>query len=149
MNKNSAGGENDIQKVINAGCRILSYASNTEKQLRVKLKKHGFSPELIDEAVEYFKEKRYIDDEAYVERAAEYFAGKKKFGVKRIKTELMKMGFSSEHISNVSFDEIDFIGNCGELLLKRGGRPDEKTIAALMRHGYSLSEIKTAYKQLK
>ena len=152
--KNGANGFNDevsdeLSSVIQAGIRILAYAPNTEKQLRVKLKRKGHNPDLIDSAIEYFVERGYLNDADYIERVSENLANKKLYGILRIKNELYHMGFSYELIQSLTFDDIDFEHNCAKMLRKRGGEFDDKTIAALKRYGYSGSDIKAAYKIIK
>lgn len=141
--------DKDLTEVIQAGIRILAYASNTEKQLAVKLKRKGYNSDLIEQAVEYFIEKGYLDDENYIELVVNKLAERKLYGITRIKNELYRMGFSYELIQEISYDDIDFVDNCAQLLKKRGGELNDKTISALRRYGYSGSEIKAAYGLLK
>lgn len=141
--------DKDLTEVIQAGIHILAYASNTEKQLNLKLKRKGFDSDLIDQAIEYFIEKGYLDDESYIDLMVNKLAERKLYGMTRIKNELYRMGFSYELIQEIPYDDIDFIGNCAKLLKKRGGEFNDKNISALRRYGYSGSEIKAAYGLLK
>jgi len=151
MNKKSGstGFDEDLSEVIEAGVRILAYASNTEKQLTVKLKRKGYSSDLISAAIDYFIERGYLNDTDYIQHVVENLANHKLYGIGRIKNELYQKGFSYELINQVSYDEIDFEHNCAKMLRKRGGELDEKTVAALRRYGYSSSEIRAAAKLQK
>lgn len=150
MNKPGPGKiSEELPEVIEAGIRILAYSQNTEKQLRVKLKRKGYNPDLIDSAIEYFIEKGYLNDIDYINHVVENLAKRKLYGAVRIKTELYRMGFSYELIQNLSFGDIDFEENCVKMLKKRGGEFNDKNITALRRYGYSGSEIKAAYKLIK
>lgn len=143
------GFDDELQKVIESGIRILAYAQNTEKQLRIKLKRKGFNPDLIDQAINYYIEKGYLNDADYIQHVVENLAKRKLYGMSRIKNELYRLGFSYKLIQDVSYEDIDFEMNCAKVLKKRGGDYDEKTIAALRRFGYNGSEIKAAYRILK
>jgi SOS response regulatory protein OraA/RecX len=129
-----------LSEVINAGLRILNVAQNTEKQLRTKLIRKGYAAAHIDEAINYFKSKNYVNDGEFIERAAQRLADKKLYGKKRVELELYKMGFPRELIASLSYDEleIDFEANCAKALAKH---PDTAT---LVRLGYTVSEIKKA-----
>ena len=146
---NSEEFSKDLSEVIEAGIRILAYAPNTEKQLTVKLKRKGFTSNLISEAIDYFIARGYLNDADYIQHVVENLANHKLYGIVRIKNELYRMGFSYELINEVSFDDIDFEYNCAKMLRKRGGQLDEKTFAALRRYGYGSGDIRAAAKLLK
>lgn len=123
---------------------ILSYADNTESRLREKLTAKGYSREAADDAVQYVISRGWLDERRQAEAALRYLAGVKLYGKRRIFQELRKRGFRREIIDGCDFDGCDFATNCLRLWEKRGKTDDERTIAYLIRAGYSGDDIRAA-----
>lgn len=145
---------------INSALNILVYANNTEKKLREKLYRKGYSNTAIDAAIDYVKGKGYIDENAQILDAAELLATAKLYGKKRIAVELYKKGFKRDAIASIDYTElgVDFVAGCAAMICrtyrlredeeKRRFVPDDRQIGALIRYGYSIGEIKEAVKLL-
>lgn len=71
---------------------ILSYTMNTERDLRMKLKKKGFDDEAIDFAVEKMKSCGYVNDENYATAYIETRAIPEGWGEQKIIANLLKKG---------------------------------------------------------
>lgn len=123
---------------------ILSYSDNTELRLREKLAAKGFSREAADDAVRYVISRGWLDEQKQVESALRYLAEVKLFGRRRILQELRKRGFRRTVIDSCDFNSCDFAGNCRRLWEKRGNTDDERTVAYLIRAGYSGDDIRAA-----
>ena len=67
---------------------LLTDQDRTEKQLREKLEKTGYSGQVIEETIEYVRSFGYIDDLRYSVRYIEYYRSKK--SVKRLRYDLLK-----------------------------------------------------------
>ncbi len=131
---------------------ILKDSDKTESQLRTKLKE-GFYPEdIIDETIDWAKEKHYIDDSRYASYFAECRSVKK--SKRAIMQDMLTKGFKRELIEktlgSMDFDEREQI----EAFIKKK-YPDissinhdqkSKLIAALMRRGYSYDDIRDVIK---
>ncbi len=129
------------EKAAKSAVSILSYAPNTEKRLREKLYHKGFSAEDIDFAVDYVKKKGYLNDQRQIAYSVESLATRKLYGVRRIREELYKSGYSRELIDALDFSEYDFAQLCEQYAAKRPNDTPEKLAAALQRHGFSKNEI--------
>ncbi len=135
--------------------RFLTLRSHSAQELYGKLlKKH--SPESAEYAVEKCRELGFIDDEDFAERYARELAEKKHHGPARIKTELLNKGIDKEIISNVLETlDIDFSSCIIDVIEKKyynclsDKKGRDKTVAALMRLGYSYSMIKEALSEYK
>lgn len=127
-----------------AAVNILSYSDNTELRLREKLTARRFSREAADDAVRYVIGRGWLDEQKQAESALRYLAGVKLFGRRRILQELKKRGFRRTVIDSCDFDSFDFAGNCRRLWEKRGNTDDERTVAYLIRAGYSGEDIRAA-----
>ncbi len=142
---------NDIptghKKATRSALNILDYADNTEKKLREKLFRKGYSEDEVDFAVEYAKRKGYLNDRRLAENAMERIANAKLYGKQRIVQELYNKGVSRDIISELDFSEIDFARNCAKRILQTKNRyaDREKLNAALLRYGFRYSDIKAAY----
>ena len=144
------------KKCIASAMNILVYASNTERRLREKLLRKGYSPEDVDTAVDYCKGKGYVNDLSQLSYTAQVMSGSKLYGKRRLVVELYKKGFRREDIAQLDYDEleIDFAANCAALLCrtaklytaeeKRAFVPDRRIMGAMVRYGYSVSEVKDA-----
>jgi len=134
---------------------LLSYGSCSKKNLYLKLKSRGFEGDVIDDVVEMLDKANLLRENETCIREAER-ALKKLWGKKRIISHLYSKGFDNEAISDAleSLSEVDFEENC-KILLKKDyqrrladAREDkaatEKLVAALVRMGYSISEIRSA-----
>lgn len=136
---------NDLDAAKKSALSILAFADNTELKLREKLKKKGFNDETVSAAVEAMKSYGYLNESRYILRAAEMLAEQRCYGKRRIVMELHKKGFSPELISQLDFDEMDFAEYCRNYISKNRLIYNEKTVAALLRRGYGIGEIKKAF----
>ena len=123
---------------------ILSYSDNTEIRLREKLASKGFSHKSADNAVEYVVSRGWLDEQKQAESALRYLAEVKLFGRRRIMQELRKRGFRRDVIEACDFNIFDFPANCRLLWEKRGNTDDERTVAYLIRAGFSGDDIRAA-----
>jgi len=142
MNKSA----DSLSRAKKSAVNMLSYADNTEKQLREKLSRKGFSKEDIDGAIAYLHEYRYINETAHAKRLCDSLVRVKLWGRRRIVREMKLRGFSESDIEAAGIDDIDFSEYCSLALEKYGKEDKDGTIAALLRRGYSLDEIKRAMK---
>jgi len=130
-----------------AALRLLEYADNTEKKLREKLLRKGFSPSECCAALEYVKRVGALDDRRLMERTVERLAKVKLYGRRRIVSELFAKGFVRADIDGFDFSEYDFAALCAERIKKTARRyPErEKMYAALLRYGYASADVSAAF----
>lgn len=144
-----------FRRAYNKGLDLLSRKPYSEKELARKLREKDFSDEATEYAIERLKELSLLDDERYAELLVEHLYSNKHYGEKRILQELLIHGIDRETARNAVLaldkDEINSI----VLLLEskfKGKMNDEKgkqrTVSALLRYGYSYSDIKSALKRL-
>lgn len=138
-------------KAIKKGSDLLSYSASSERRLAQRLKSKGFDKESAEFAASKLKTMGAINEKIDVERALNVYL-KKLWGKKRIYKELCAKGYEREYIIS-ALDEVDgevFEENCALLLKKKykilpsDPAEQKKIIAALIRYGYSFSEIKKA-----
>lgn len=129
---------------------LLKSSAKTEMELRRKLKS-GFYPQAaIEETVRFLREYHYLDDQQYARNYMELY-GKKKSRAE-LTQALMRRGIERELIKELCEEsQPDTAASIQAILKKRGcpgGQDDprkkEKTIAYLMRRGFSWEEIRRA-----
>ena len=106
-------------------------------------------------ATELMIEKGFIDDNKYAEKLFDYLSGKK-YSKSHIIAEMRKRGIDKDIVDNVvSCREIDSVEIICDLLntkysLKiKAENGKEKVISALLRKGFSYSDIKSAFYRME
>ncbi|PID67444.1 MAG: recombinase RecX [Fusobacteriales bacterium] len=117
------------------------------KEIKQKLReKHNF-PEIIDEVLEEFLEKDYINDE---ERARSYAKLHQNYGPKKLYMIFSQMGLEREIIEEVlKEDSSEQVNKIKEQWFRLGNKTIEKKIASLMRKGFLYRDIKETISSLK
>lgn len=132
--------------------RILSRRDHSRKELKDKAYKKGYSGSFIDEILDEFEQKEYINDHKFAEK---YAADKFEFndwGPYKIRTQLFKKGISkavTERVINNTFGDQAIKESMLTLITKRKKRylrePEEKrrkkVFDYLMRKGYDSANI--------
>lgn len=142
---------------IKKGLSLLEYAQNTVKTLKRKLIQKGYSAQASTEAVDYLLSHGFINERNDAQLFSETLAKRKLYGRNRIKKELYAKGFDVDVIKEVMFsmDDEDFVEICAKRMDMMGGgvlltdrNQRQKTVAALMRYGFSYEDIKAAAERL-
>ncbi len=134
---------------------LLQKKDYTEKQLRDKLNEGLYPREIVDEAIEYVKSYKYLNDERYARDYITYHMSTRSRA--RIIQDLTGKGISKDDLMPIIEElyaedngeaELDQIKT---LLIKKHYDPQtsdykekQKLMAFLMRKGYNLSDIKRA-----
>ncbi|MBQ7321860.1 MAG: RecX family transcriptional regulator [Clostridia bacterium] len=141
---------------IRKGMSLLSYGAQSEKNMRQKLRARGFAPEVAAEAAAYLKGQGWMNEAEDALRLAQS-CRRKHWGERRILSHLFEKGYSEAAVNEVrdALAEEDFLPDCMALIRSRyHGVPtdrheQQKVTAALMRYGYSLSEIREAMSRIR
>ena len=93
--------------------RLLEFRSHSERELSDKLKRAGAKEEDIDEILEFCRNYSFLDDRKYAIAKAKDLKNLKKYGKRRIKSELYSKGIDAEYVEEaVSYldeDEEDML----------------------------------------
>lgn len=144
--------ESDYARAKSRALWYLSRSDHSQKALRDKLIAAGFGFDACEAAVNRMAELGLVDDERYARRLAEYLSasGSSK---KEIRYKLSMKGISSDIIKEIFCeDETDEREKIARLIetkyrSKLGSEKDvEKVFAALVRKGFSYSDIKSVLK---
>ncbi len=131
---------------------LLMGREYTEHQIREKLRQGLYPEEAIDEAVDYLKSYRYIDDRRYVKDYIVYYSESRSRG--RIEQDLFRRGIAKELIHTVYEEDLceeelpDEIPLMEKWLEKKKYKKEsadyqekQKMKAFLYRKGFSLENI--------
>lgn len=136
--------------------RLLTFRAHSEKELSEKLRVAGASDENIEKTLDFCRRYNFVDDLQYAKLKARDLKNLKKYGKRRIETELRSKGiseeFAEEALSELNFDDAE------ETLLplvqkKLGGNFEKKSVDRCIRYfmyrGYDLREIKECINELQ
>ena len=132
---------------------LLEQRDLTEKQLRDKLVRRGYSEAVAGDTIAYVKSFNYIDDLRYAKHYIEYRKAMK--SRRKINEDLMKKGISRDIISVAMEDCGDWNEDCQiEALLKKKSYDSEmadtsekrRVYGFLMRRGYQPDDIRRLMK---
>ncbi len=140
-----------FRRAYNKGLDFLSRRPYGTNELIKKLCEKGHEKEAAQKACERLLELGLLNDEEYAKTLSNDLLHRKNYGIKRIKQELIFRGIDREIAENV----VESLDNNPQksiiLLVKKkysNKINDEKgrkrTVDALLRLGYSYSDIKTA-----
>lgn len=133
-------------KVIYSTLNFLSYRQRSEKEIYSKLISKGYKEEYVLKAIEYCKERNYIDDKLFAENYIKDKTNLNKYGSIRIRYDLIAKGIDKDIIDEVlDLDFDDEYIRAYELAAKRvkSYRNDDKNAiyrklgGFLHRKGYS------------
>ena len=133
--------EDELFRAERRALSILSYADNSERMLRMKLSRLGFSREAIAHAVKTAVGNGYIDEERQLRIKISELANIKLRGRYYILEYLRGRGYDiglvSEVIDKLSDEgEIDFQASFERLAEKKGTRAREEKLTLLKKYGY-------------
>ncbi|MCH5317753.1 MAG: regulatory protein RecX [Eubacterium sp.] len=145
----------NYRKAFNKCADLLSRRDHSIKELRDKLLR-TVDEASADKAVDKFIEMGYLDDEKFARALAEHLYDMKHYSDSHVKQELYQRGISRDIINDiVESAENDPVESVMTIINKKylnklnmeGGR--EKVIAAMVRKGFSYSDIKSALEQIE
>jgi len=129
---------------------LLSYKARTTSELRQRLTRKGYSPDVISHTLQRLTELKMIDDAGFARRFTEDRVTIGHKGKWRIRGELLKRGVAKEHIEDAlatAPDETAAAREVAEKYLSRNRRlePDvlkRRLYALLARRGFSPDTIR-------
>ena len=149
--------DEEAKKAAKKAMELIAYQDRTEKELKERLYRAGFSEKAAEEAMNYVMSFGYINDRRYVENYLMFQSGKR--SKKEIIYRLQQKGIPSDLIEEIleekgGIDEREAI----EMLLEKRLKGREfseveynerrKIFAYLGRKGYDISQIKKVFSKL-
>ncbi|MCX6013036.1 MAG: RecX family transcriptional regulator [Chloroflexi bacterium] len=94
----------NLHNAMNIAVRYLSYHTQSEATIRLKLKQHHFEKDILDSVIQQLQERHLIDDIAFAEYWKESRSNNSPRSKKMIDIELKRKGISNETVSKVTSD---------------------------------------------
>lgn len=128
--------------------KLLSFCDRSEKEIREKILKKGYSEAECEEAIAFCREYGYIDDTRFAEHFVHDAVQLKKLGKSRIEMELRQKGIAPDILK----EAVEDIGDEREVLKseieRRFGNLDfsdkkvkNKVLGYFARRGFKLRDI--------
>jgi len=147
--------QSQICEAVTRGMSMLAYAPSSEKHLINKLRQRGYDGRIAKTAAAYLTRMGYIHEIEDAVREAERCV-KKRWGRRRIASSLLEKGYTDEAITEAlaSLEEDVMLENCvievrKRALLWEDAEQRKKAYAALLRLGYSSSQISLALEKAR
>lgn len=145
----------DFCSALNKGASLLSYGANSKRALELKLRRHGYDSELCDRVGDELERRGLIREQNDADSVVRVCL-RSGYGYSRIVAKLRQKGYGDEVIraATEDIDDSVYVKNCAAIIQKKYGFvPDDtegrrKLTAALVRYGYSFSQIKSAMRTL-
>ena len=132
--------------------RYILYKRRTEQEVRTKFK-NDIQEEMLDDAIQYLKEAKYIDDEEYIERIVNNFKILKKMSIIELKYKLQAKGLNKDLIEDYIYQNkenlIEYEINSAEKIIQKRDQEKPEIIAYLMKKGYKRDSINKAFERVE
>lgn len=129
--------------------RLLEFRSHSERELSDKLRRNGAAQEHIDMALTFCREYGFVNDSGYAMRKAADLYNLKKYGRRRICSELKTLGIDDADITEAinALDPDTERDNLRAIAQKKlGGDMSKKNVDKCIRYlicrGYDFYDIK-------
>lgn len=99
LSKKAASYEDLLAQVRRYCFLLLKFRMRSEAELRQRLKQKKFTPEIIEEAVDFLKDREFINDRVFAKAWVDWRV-KRPYGLRRIAQELKVKGIAEEIISS-------------------------------------------------
>ena len=142
-------------EAIRMGMSLLYYGDLSERRMVYKLTARGMERAVAQKAAHYLCERGLLQEtESAVHRARQ--SVRKGWGRRRIADDLRAHGYADGAIEDalVALEDVDFEALCAEVIRKKyrsvpdssptGRAARQKMIAALLRLGFSMDEVRHA-----
>lgn len=105
---------------INKAIKYLSYRQRSIKEVKDHLNRKGYEPSIIENTIDHLLEKNYLNDYAFAESFIRDKSYLNKYGINKIRYELLNKGVSKEIIAKtLRFDHDEEYDNAMTLANKK------------------------------
>lgn len=145
----------NYKKAVDKCYDLLSRRDHSVKELKTKLLR-TVDEESANRAIEKMTDYGYLDDEKYAKNLVKYLSETKRMSRNHIKQEMYKRGVPNDIAAyTLEETEIDNVSAVVDLIFTKYRNKldaqdgNKKVIAALMRKGFSYSDIREAFERIE
>ena len=144
-------------KVTNHALNFLSFRQRSEKEIYTALKRKGYEEIYIENAIDYCRNQKYLDDRAFAKAFIKDKVNINKLGEQRIKYELLRKGVSQNIIDDVLIldteDQLETALKLAEKKLPSYRKDDKNAVyrklsGFLQRKGYSFEVVSQVMREV-
>ena len=132
--------------------RYILYKKRTENEVRTKFK-NDIDEEMLEDAIEYLKEAKYIDDEDYIEKTINNFKILKKMSIMELKYKLQAKGLNKDLIEDYIYQNkeelVEYEINSAKKIILKKDQEKLEIIAYLIKKGYKKDNINKAFEKVE
>lgn len=153
--------DDSVESALRQSFKLLGYRDRSEREMREKLLKKGFSSGVVEQTVALLREKGFVDDEKLAEALRRDAVERRCLGAQGVRAYLIKRGIPRDRAEALAADaggadDDVYVEAARRLVEKRKGRMgrlDEGTVkrrlwGLLARRGFSADSIREAMKSL-
>ena len=141
-----------IEKLRNRMLKYIVYKKRSEYEIRQKFSEED--EDMVEDAIEYFKELNYINDRVYIERAIKEFIALKNMSIKEITYKICQKGISKkildDYICQNKESMLEYeISSAKAIIIKKQNKLEEQEIKDfLFKKGFISESISIAFDEL-
>lgn len=142
----------EAERIDNLRSKMLKYIlykKRTEQEVRQKFSDENEDD--VEDAIEYFKEQKYIDDNEYIKRSINEFMALKNLSIKEVSYKICQKGVKKslvdEFVCKNKEDMLEYeIASAKAIILKKQNTSEEQEIRDyLYKKGYMSESINIAF----
>ena len=141
-----------IEKLRNKMLKYIVYKKRTEAEIRQKFEEEDEN--MVEDAIEYFKELKYIDDSVYVERAIKEYIALRNLSIKEIAYKVCQKGVSKslvdDYICKNKETMLEYeISSAKNIIKKKQGQEVQDIKNFLYKKGFMSESVNIAFDDLE
>ena len=132
--------------------KYIVYKKRTEAEIRQKFEEEDEN--MVEDAIEYFKELKYIDDSVYVERAIKEYIALRNLSIKEIVYKVCQKGVSKslvdDYICKNKETMLEYeISSAKNIIKKKAGQEEQEIKNFLYKKGFMSESVNIAFDELE
>lgn len=141
-----------IEKLRNKMLKYIMYKKRTEAEIRQKFSEEDEN--MVEDAIEYFKELNYINDDSYVDKAIKEFMALKNLSIKEVSYKVCQKGINKnivdEYICQNKENMLEYeISSAKAIIIKKQRDLEMQEIKEFLRKkGYMNESISIAFDEI-
>lgn len=141
-----------IEKLRNKMLKYIVYKKRSEAEIRQKFADE--EENMVEDAIEYFKELNYINDSVYIERAVKEYMALKNMSIKELSYKICQKGISKnlvdDYICQNKESMLEYeISSAKSIIIKKQSYLEEQEIRNfLFKKGYMTESVSIAFDEL-
>lgn len=141
-----------VEKLRNKMLKYIVYKKRTEAEIRQKFSEEDEN--MVEDAIEYFKELNYINDMVYIERAVKEYMALKNMSIKELSYKICQKGVGKSLVDDYICQNKESmlkyeISSAKAIIIKKQSTLEEQEIKEfLFKKGYMSESVSIAFEEV-